>query len=233
MVESDANGCCPRCGTPAPKISSAQANIVEPARRRWLLPAGVLAGVAVVALLAAPPLLERMHHPSELVDGDFRSAHLGVRLQFPDGWRHLDEGDRAPSGGLDRLAEVFRDPLSVRSSRFFRGSAGDPAAELLLVVGSRATELGDAAFAAWAQAAADAPIRELTSVRNLRLFQCTAGATVPHAGLRCVGAASRTTAYVYVFPAHGNVTLAVFLSRAGPEATLAESAELVTNLDPT
>jgi len=237
MVESDPSGACPRCGTPAPKMQSSTATpVVGAPSQRWLVASGAIVALAVVAAVIAPRLLERLHHPSEPVGGEFRSQHLGVRMLFPDDWRHLREGDRAPAANLDALADVFADPLSVRSSRFFRGSPGSPDAELYLVVGARAPALSDAALATWAKGAIDRPekladpVRELTGVADLRVFQCVFAGAVPHGGLRCTAASAHTAAVVYVW-ARGNVNLALFLSEAGPEDALAESGELVGGVD--
>jgi hypothetical protein len=238
MVESDVDGRCPRCGTPSPRISSAQQTVVAVARRRRWLPAAIVAALIAIGVVGVPRVLERLHHPSESVAGELRSAHLGVRLQFPEGWRHLREGDRAPSTALDVLGDAFGDPLSLRSSRFFRGAAGDPAAELFVVVGARAGGLGDAALASWAQAVAETPeklegpVRDLTGVKDLRMFQCTSGSMVPHGGLRCAGVANHRPALLYMWSTHGGMTLGLFLANAGPEAALAESTDVLGGLDP-
>src|SRR5262249_57053632 len=111
MVEGDATGACPRCGAPSPRMASAPINVVKPSAGRGLLIAAAVAGLAVVALVAAPRLLDRLHHASEPVAGEFHSPHLGVRLIFPDEWRHLREADPAPTATLDVLAEGFPRPL--------------------------------------------------------------------------------------------------------------------------
>jgi hypothetical protein len=237
MVEADSTGACPRCGAPSPKVSSAPLNVVkQPVGRGYLLAAAVVA-VGVVALVATPRILDRLHHPSDPVAGEFHSPHLGVRLLFPDDWRHLREADRAPTANLDALAEVFADALSIRSSRFFRGAPGNPAAELYLVVGARTPALTDGALATWNHAASEhpewmsAPVAALTGVGNIKIFQCNSGASVPHSGLRCSGAAGHTSAMLYIWAAKSTVDLALVLSEAGPEATLAESSDLVSGLD--
>src|SRR5262249_59965948 len=91
MVESDASGACPRCGTPAPKVASAPLAVVAPTGQRWLVAFGALAAAALAFAFVAPRLLERLRHPSETVAGEYLSPHLGVKLVFPAGaeeWRH-------------------------------------------------------------------------------------------------------------------------------------------------
>src|SRR5262249_17990543 len=91
MVEADAGGPCPRRGAPAPKMASAPMSVVNPSAGRGLLIAAAVAGLAVIAMVATPRLLDRLRHPSEPVAGEFHSPHLGVSLLFPDEWRHLRE----------------------------------------------------------------------------------------------------------------------------------------------
>jgi hypothetical protein len=243
MVESDPSGACPRCGTPAPRVASAPMPVIGTSSRNWLIGVGAAFAIGVVGVLFVPRLVERMHHPSTPVAEELRSSHLGVRIVFPNepgdraGWRHLREGDQAPTANLGPLGDLVGEPLSLRSSRFFRGSVGNPDAELYVVVGARASSVTEASLGAWAQAIAGAPdklvdpIRELTGVSNVRFFKCAAGAGVPHGGLRCTGTASHTAAVLTIWSARQNVDIALFFSDSGPEAALTESTDLVTGLD--
>lgn len=237
MVEADASGACPRCGAPAPKVQSAPLNVVRPGVGRGYLIAGLVVALGVLGLIVTPRLLDRLHHPSDPVAGEYHSPHLGVRLLFPDDWRHLREADRAPTANLEELGDFFGDALSIRSSRFFRGATGNPGAELYLVVGARAPALTDGAVTTWTHAASEhpewmnAPVSALTGVGNIKIFQCNSGSSVPHSGLRCSGAAGHTSAMLYIWAAKNTVDLALVLSEAGPEATLAESSDLVSGLD--
>ena len=246
MVECDPSGACPRCGTPAPRVASAPLPVVGQSSRQWIVAASAIAAIAVVGALFVPRLVERMHHPSQAVAGEYRSTHLGVRLVFPDGsdgsgapggWRHLREGDRAPSATLGPLADLVGDALSLRSARFFRGSVGNPDAELYFVVAARAPSVTEASLGAWAQANAETPgriadpTRELTGVDNLQLFKCAAGAGVPHGGLRCTGTVHHTAAVLIVWTVRNDLDVTLFLSGGGPEAALAESSEIMAGLD--
>jgi hypothetical protein len=239
MVVADASGLCPRCGTAAPRVASAQiATLPAGAPTRWLLPAALLVVVVVGAATLGPHIVDRLRHPSESASGDFRSSHLGLRLAFPADWRHAREDDRAPTGRLETLAPVFSDALSLRSARFYRGGlSADPDAELVLVVGARASTVSDGALEAWGRSAAATPatladpVRGLTGVAGLDLYSCAFGAAQPKGGLRCSGAVGHIRAELFVWGAAGTVELALFLSRQGPEPTAAEAAELVSGLD--
>jgi len=239
MVTPDETGACPRCGQIAPRISSNQLAVVSPPSTRsasWLLPAvlGVLA--FGLAYQFGPPLVEKLRRPSEPVAGVTSSPHLGLRLTFPDGWRHSAEGDRAPSTGSAGFEAVLRDGVGLRSSRFFR-RGGEADAELVLSVAPRPSQVTDEVFAEWAEVAVSAPktleptVRELSGVSDLVLDRCLAGPSVPGGGVRCVGNSGTTRALIYAWPARTVTAVAVFLTSQNPEAALDEGDALIGGLD--
>jgi hypothetical protein len=241
MVQATAEGNCTQCGTPAPRVSSAPVATVPVARPTtppWLLPAAILVALLIGAAILAPPLLERLHHPSDPVTGEVRSTHLGgTRFVFPQGWRHARDADAAPTAGLAGLSDVFGDPVSLRSSRYFLGATGEPAAELLVTIGARASGSSETGFAAWSAAAVaapaslDAPLRSLLGVANLRVLRCAAGPPVPHGAARCSTMSGNSPGYVYLWQGHAQAGAILYIGSGSPEAALSESTALVAGID--
>jgi hypothetical protein len=240
MVTADPAGACPRCGTPAPRIASAPIKTMRRrAPGRWIVPAAVAAAILITTVAAAPRIADRLRHPSDSAAGVYPSAHLGLRLAFPDDWRHLRDADHVIAGRPEMLAPVFADPMPLLRARFFRGAlSSEPVAEVILVVGARTSEVTDAALEAWGRGAAATPgtlaepVRALTGVPALEIERCAYGASQPRGGLRCSGAASPVRAEIFLFGTRNSVELVLFLGRAGFEATAAEAAELVAGLEP-
>ena len=240
MVTPDETGACPRCGQIAPRISSNQLAVVSAPPLRstsWLLPAllGVLA--FGLAYQFGPPLVERLRRPSESVAGVTSSPHLGLRLTFPEGWRHSAEGDRAPSTAAAGFEQVLRDGVGLRSSRFFRRAAGEPDAELVLSVAPRPSQVTDEAFSDWANAAVSAPktleptMRELSGLTDLSIDRCLSGPSIPGGGVRCVGASGNTRALIYAWPTRAFTAVAVYLTGQNPEAAIEEGDAVISGLD--
>jgi hypothetical protein len=240
MVVADGVGACPRCGRP-PLRAGASAPVVAvrpPGTGRWLVVAAVVV-VGVLGLAFAARFGDSVRHRSEDAAGTFRSEHLGLRLSFPAGWRHVRDGDAAPGAPRGALATVFSESLLLRSARFFRGGTPSaPDAELILVVGARAPAITDAAFETWGQRAAATPltlarpIADLTSAQALELTACDVGPPIPYGAVRCVGTADRRRALVHVWAGADNVQVALFLSTAPSDAALADGTDLVAGLDP-
>jgi hypothetical protein len=239
MVTASEGGACPRCGTPAPRISSGQLPVAarssSPSLGSWILP--VVLGVAAFFLAFAfgPGLLERLRHPSDAAAGTTTSPHLGVRLTLPEGWRHSAGGDRAPTTEAGGLEAILPEQTGLRASRYFRGSARDPDAELVLAVAPRPSRVTDDVFAAWAERAArgriQGPLQDLAGLPGLTLESCVTGAAIPARALRCAAREARTPAVVHVFAARALIAVAVYVDRAGAGDPTAAADEIVAGLD--
>jgi hypothetical protein len=171
------------------------------------------------------------------VAGVTSSPHLGLRLTFPDGWRHSIEGDRAPSTAAAGFERVLGDGVGLRSSRFFRRGDGEPDAELVLSVAPRPSQVTDDVFTEWAASAVAAPktleptLRELSGVSDLSVDRCLSGAAIPGGGVRCVGSSGTARALIYAWPARTVTAVAVFLTAQNPEAALEEGDAIIGGLD--
>jgi hypothetical protein len=236
MVTPDERGACPRCGQIAPRVSSNQLAAVAPPATTstgWLLP--VVLGVVAFALAFqfGPPLFERLTNPSKPAAGVHSSPHLGVRVAFPDGWRHASDGDRAPATAAAGFEAVLRDGVGLRTARYFR----TPRTELLLTVAPRPSQVTDEAFTEWASAAVAEPralertVREVSGVSALAIDRCVAGPPVPGGGLRCIGTAGDRRVLVYVWPARTVSAVGVFVTDQNAQAALAEADAVVEGLD--
>jgi hypothetical protein len=211
--------------------------VPAPNRARWWLPAAIAVAAFAIAFRYGPDLIDRVRHPSQPVAGTSNSPHLGVRLAFPDGWRHATDGDRAPTSMASGFQAVIPEPVSLRSAHYFRGPPRDPVAELLLSVAPRPPQVTDEIFQGWASSAAASPatltptLRELSGVSGLQIDRCIVGQAVPGGGLRCVGKASHTRALVFAWPGRTVTAVAVFLSAENPDAALEEANTLIAGLD--
>lgn len=238
MVTAGEGGVCPRCGTPAARISSGQVAI---SRRSppstttgtsWILPA-VLGVVAFfLAFQFGPDLIDKLRHPSQPAAGTTSSPHLGVRLTLPDGWRHSTDGDRAPTTSAEGLEAILPEQTGLRASRYFHGSSRDPDAELILTVVPRASRVTDEAFRAWAERAARGRIqssaRELSGIADLTLESCNVMPHAPPHVLRCKAQSGRSGAYLYVWPARTTLAFAVYLDG---DVSTDEADEIIAALD--